>query len=92
MAAGVEPQSSCSFSPIAPARICSCSPSGIELLPLPRNPKFIGKASVDCSIRSRYHDPGVHVVAFVPVAGPVPPPMNVVTPLASATSTCCGQM
>ena len=36
--------------------------------------------------------PGVHVVAFVPVAGPVPPPMNVVTPLASATSICCGQM
>ncbi len=24
--------------------------------------------------------PGVHVVAFVPVAGPVPPPTNVVTP------------
>ena len=23
----------------------------------------------------------MHVVAFVPVAGPVPPPMNVVTPL-----------
>ena len=58
MAAGVEPQSSCSFSPIAPARICSCSPSGIELLPLPRKPKFIGSASVDCSIRSRYQRPG----------------------------------
>ena len=26
--------------------------------------------------------PGVHVVALVPVAGPVPPPTNVVTPLA----------
>jgi hypothetical protein len=34
----------------------------------------------------------VQVVAFVPVAGPVPPPMKVVTPLASATSICCGQM
>ena len=32
-----------------------------------------------------WRDPGVHVVAFVPVAGPVPPPMNVVTPLASAS-------
>ena len=39
-----------------------------------------------------WHAPGVHVVAFVPVAGPVPPPMNVVTPLASASSACCGQM
>ena len=29
--------------------------------------------------------PGVQVVALVPVAGPVPPPMNVVTPLASAS-------
>ena len=27
---------------------------------------------------------------WCPVAGPVPPPMNVVTPLASASSTCCG--
>ena len=36
--------------------------------------------------------PGVHVVALVPVAGPVPPPMNVVTPLAIASSACCGQM
>ena len=70
MAAGVDPQSSCSFNPMAPARICSCRPSGIELLPLPRKPKFIGIASVACSMRSRYHAPGVHVVAFVPVAGP----------------------
>ena len=36
--------------------------------------------------------PGVQVVAFVPVAGPVPPPMKVVMPLARASSTCCGQM
>ena len=36
--------------------------------------------------------PGVQVVAFVPVAGPVPPPMNVVTPLAIASYACCGQM
>ena len=36
--------------------------------------------------------PGVHVVALVPVAGPVPPPMNVVTPLATASNTCWGEM
>ncbi len=29
--------------------------------------------------------PGVHVVAFVPVAGPVPPPIMVVTPAESAS-------
>ena len=38
------------------------------------------------------HGPGVQVVAVVPVAGPVPPPIMVVTPLISASSTCCGQM
>ncbi len=38
------------------------------------------------------HGPGVQVVADVPVAGPVPPPISVVTPEASASSTCCGQM
>ena len=39
-----------------------------------------------------FHGPGVQVVAKVPVAGPVPPPIMVVTPLASASSICCGQM
>ncbi len=38
------------------------------------------------------HGPGVHVVANVPVAGPVPPPIIVVTPEMSASSICCGQM
>ncbi len=85
MAAGVEPQSSCSFRPIAPAAICSSMPSGIDVLPLPRKPKFIGSPSVAASISSTWRDPGVQVVALVPVAGPVPPPMNVVTPLASAS-------
>ena len=28
-----------------------------------------------------FHAPGVHVVALVPVAGPVPPPISVVMPL-----------
>ena len=34
----------------------------------------------------------MQVVAAVPVAGPVPPPIIVVMPEASASSTCCGQM
>ena len=34
----------------------------------------------------------VQVVAKVPVAGPVPPPSMVVTPLAKASSICWGQM
>ncbi len=38
------------------------------------------------------HGPGVQVVAKVPVAGPVPPPIMVVTPDISASSICCGQM
>ena len=85
MVAGVEPQSSCSFRPMAPARICSSSPSGFDVLPLPRKPKFIGRTSVACSISSTWRAPGVQVVALVPVAGPVPPPTKVVTPLASAS-------
>ena len=32
--------------------------------------------------------PGVQVVAEVPAAGPVPPPISVVTPLYSASSAC----
>ena len=51
-------------------RICSSRPSGSEVLPLPRNPKFIGSASVACSISSTCRAPGVQVVALVPVAGP----------------------
>ncbi len=42
MAAGVEPQSSCSFRPMAPASICSRSAPGRLPLPLPRKPMFIG--------------------------------------------------
>ena len=41
---------------------------------------------------SRFQRPGVQVVAQVPVAEPVPPPIIVVMPEAMATSTCCGQM
>jgi len=39
-----------------------------------------------------FHGPGVQVVAHVPVAEPVPPPISVVIPEAMATSICCGQM
>jgi hypothetical protein len=36
--------------------------------------------------------PGVQVVALVPAAGPVPPPIIVVTPEVNASSICCGHM
>ena len=61
-------------------------------LPLPRKPRFIGNASAAASIECICHGPGVQVVAKVPVAGPVPPPIMVVTPDISASSICCGQM
>ena len=71
---------------------CSRSGPGSEALPLPRKPRFIGKASAAASIAWMCHGPGVQVVAKVPVAGPVPPPIIVVTPDISASSICCGQM
>ena len=49
-------------------------------LPLPRNPKFSGNASTASCMRRMFHAPGVQVVALVPVAGPVPPPISVVMP------------
>ena len=39
-----------------------------------------GNASTASYIRRMFHAPGVQVVAFVPVAGPVPPPISVVMP------------
>ena len=39
-----------------------------------------------------FQGPGVQVVAQVPVAEPVPPPISVVMPEATAVSICCGQM
>ena len=41
---------------------------------------LIGKSSVDCSISCMWVGAGVQVVARVPFAGPVPPPIRVVTP------------
>src|SRR3990167_9550117 len=74
-----------------PAWTCWCSAWGWLALPLPRKPRFIGKASAALSIMAMLSGPGVQVVAKVPVAGPVPPPIMVVTPLLSASSICCGQ-
>ena len=53
---------------------------GVEALPLPAKPRFIGKASAASIIRAMCQGPGVQVVAKVPVAGPVPPPSMEVTP------------
>ena len=66
--------------------------AGRDALPLPAKARFIGKASAACNIRPICQGPGVHVVARVPCAGPVPPPSIVVRPECSASSICCGQM
>mmetsp|Transcript_4792 Transcript_4792/g.16709 ORF Transcript_4792/g.16709 Transcript_4792/m.16709 type:complete len:425 (+) Transcript_4792:39-1313(+) len=92
MAAGVVPQSSCSFSPTAPASMTSRRPCGVDVLPLPVKAKLMGMLSVAWSIIFTCAGDGVHVVAHVPCAGPVPPPRRVVIPLASASSAICGQM
>mmetsp|Transcript_28812 Transcript_28812/g.48381 ORF Transcript_28812/g.48381 Transcript_28812/m.48381 type:complete len:265 (-) Transcript_28812:1357-2151(-) len=92
MAAGVVPQSSCSFSPQAPALMISASPSGLAVLPLPVKPKFMGMPSVARIIITIWLGAGVHVVAVVPLAGPVPPPRRVVSPAAMPSVAICGQM
>ena len=70
IAAGVVPQSSCSLSAQAPALTCSTSAAGLDALPLPAKPRFIGKASAASIMRWMCQGPGVQVVAKVPVAGP----------------------
>src|SRR5271170_1841744 len=90
MAAGVEPQSSCSLNPDAPARSCSHRPSALTVLPLPSSTMLTGHSVVAFSIISSQNAPGEAVVALVPSAGPVPPPISVVIPAASATGICCG--
>ena len=92
MTAGVVPQSSWSLRPQAPASIWSRSGFARLPLPLPRMPTLIGSPSNAWSIRMMFQGPGVQVVAHVPVAEPVPPPISVVTPEAMAASICCGQM
>ena len=61
-------------------------------MPLPSSSTLTGMVSSASCIRARCQPFGVTVVARVPSAGPVPPPTNVVTPLASASVTICGQM
>src|ERR671918_464038 len=90
MAAGVAPQSSCTFNPHAPASSCSTKVSGRLLLPLASSPTLTGNTALASSIRAMFHGPGVHVVPFEPSAGPVPPPINVVTPLDNACGTWAG--
>ena len=90
--AGVVPQSSCNFNPQAPASICSNNAGSRESFPFARKPKFIGKLSTDSIILWIFHFPGVHVVALVPSAGPVPPPIIVVVPLQIACVACCGEI
>jgi hypothetical protein len=90
IAAGVVPQSSCNLNPAAPARSCSHRPSWLTVLPLPSSTMLTGHCVVEASIMSSQNFPGVTVVALVPSAGPVPPPMSVVIPAASATGICCG--
>ena len=92
MAAGVVPQSSCSFRTEAPARTISSSASGREALPLAEISMFTGTESIAAIMRPICQGPGVQVVASVPCAGPVPPPSMVVMPDEIASSTCCGQM
>ena len=92
MAAGVVPQSSCSLKPDCTARSCSHIASAETVLPLPSRATFTGHASSASSIRARCQAPGVTVVALVPSAGPVPPPMIVVIPAPRASSRICGQM
>ena len=50
-----------------------------------------GRETVSVTV-SNTGDRPVQVVAFVPVAGPVPPPSIVVMPEANASSICCGLM
>ena len=92
IAAGVEPQSSCSLKPPTPARACSRIPSPETVLPLPSSSTLTGWTSIASSISRIAHGDGVQVVARVPSAGPVPPPISVVIPAATASSTICGQM
>ena len=60
--------------------------------PCPGSRGSSGRPRPPAACAAMFHGPGVQVVAKVPVAGPVPPPIIVVTPDISASSICCGQM
>ena len=88
----VAPQSSCILNPPAPAASSSTNVSPLLSLALPKNSQLIGNPSIASIIFLMFQGPGVHVVAFVPSAGPVPPPTYVVMPLPMAWYTCCGDI
>lgn len=90
--AGVAPQSSCTFSPAAPASTCSRSASGRLPFPLPRSPTLTGRSSTASSIRWMFQGPGVQVVPLDPSVGPVPPPKKLVMPLDRPSWACWGAM
>ena len=73
-------------------RSCSHSASCGDGVALAEQRDVDRPGSSASSIRARCQAPGVTVVALVPSAGPVPPPMIVVMPAASASSTICGQI
>ena len=88
IAAGVDPQSSCTLYPAAPASACSLSAATETVLPLPSSRMLIGNGSSARCMFVRCQAPGVTVVAFDPSDGPVPPPTIVVMPVASASWIC----
>jgi hypothetical protein len=91
MAAGVVPQSSCSFRPRR--RRASAPPAPrAGCVALAEKAEVHGEGVGRLQHPPMCQGPGVQVVALVPVAGPVPPPSMVVTPDISASSICCGQM
>jgi hypothetical protein len=90
--AGVVPRSAWSFKPPAPPRSCSHIDSSLTVLPLPSSSTLTGHGSSASSIRARCQALGVTAVALVPSAGPVPPPMMVVMPLASAVDNSVGEI
>jgi hypothetical protein len=78
--------------PQAPASTCSSSAAGQAGVALAEKAEIHRQALGRLQHAPQVPGPGVQVVALVPVAGPVPPPIIVVTPDISASSTCCGQM
>ena len=93
MAAGVVPQSSCSFSRRRRPRSARPAAAGCEALPLPTKPRFIGKASAAWSMRAEV--PGAGRAGGGDGAGGRPGAAAEHGGDAadiSASSICCGQM
>ena len=94
IAAGVVPQSSCSFRPMAPASICSSSAlgqAGVALAEEAEVHRAARRRPAACG--AMFQGPGVQVVALVPVAGPgAAADHRGDAADISASSICCGQM